>query len=273
MFKVSLVLLLQRRPDRLLIEPTGLAALSGILDTLEQPGIQEAVDVRSVICIMDPTRLEEALRREEIQDQVEAADILLANRSDLASQQQLDSFYHWSNHLFPKKMLVSLVVKGKIPLDYLNLISDRKNAISTSGHRHGTDHEESDVHGKQESDTSSQLVSKDIICNDTQPIVPLYHHSEQISTLGWICLHTIVFDSERIFRWLSEIFDMSSCLRIKAVLRTSDGWRGFNFVNGCKNVEPNGYRRDSRLEILFQNDTFPTMEYLENHLRDCIVLN
>ena len=31
MFEVSLVLLLQRRPQRLLIEPTGLAALSGIL--------------------------------------------------------------------------------------------------------------------------------------------------------------------------------------------------------------------------------------------------
>ena len=35
MFDMSLVLLLQRRPDRLLIEPTGLAALSGILNTLD----------------------------------------------------------------------------------------------------------------------------------------------------------------------------------------------------------------------------------------------
>jgi len=42
MFEVSLVMLLQRRPVRLLIEPTGLAALPGILDTLNRPGIREA---------------------------------------------------------------------------------------------------------------------------------------------------------------------------------------------------------------------------------------
>ena len=53
MFEMSLVLLLQRRLDRLLIEPTGLAALSGILDTLDRPGICEAIDVRSVLCLLD----------------------------------------------------------------------------------------------------------------------------------------------------------------------------------------------------------------------------
>ena len=70
MFKVSLVLLLQRRPDRLLIEPTGLAALSGILDTLDQPRIRASVDIQSIICLMDPTRLTESLEREEIRDQI-----------------------------------------------------------------------------------------------------------------------------------------------------------------------------------------------------------
>ena len=59
MFEVSLGLLLQRRPARLLIEPTGLAALSGILDTLDQPGVREAVDVRSVLCLLDPALFEE----------------------------------------------------------------------------------------------------------------------------------------------------------------------------------------------------------------------
>ena len=42
MFEVSLVRLLRRRPDRLLIEPTGLAAVSGILEALGRAGIREA---------------------------------------------------------------------------------------------------------------------------------------------------------------------------------------------------------------------------------------
>lgn len=57
MFEASLVLLLQRRPDRLLIEPTGLAALSGILDTLAHPSLRDAVDLRSVVCLLDPRKI------------------------------------------------------------------------------------------------------------------------------------------------------------------------------------------------------------------------
>ena len=45
MFEVSLLLLLQRAPDRLIIEPTGLATLSGILDMLARWDLgPEAVD-------------------------------------------------------------------------------------------------------------------------------------------------------------------------------------------------------------------------------------
>ena len=79
--KCLLVMLLQRKPDRLLIEPTGLAALSGILDTLDRSGIRESVDVRSVICLLDPSRFEDDLKRDEVRDQVDAADVLwLAGR-------------------------------------------------------------------------------------------------------------------------------------------------------------------------------------------------
>jgi len=59
MFDVSLVLLLRQRPDRLLIEPTGLAALSRVLDTLNRLGIRKAVDVRSIVWLFDPARFRE----------------------------------------------------------------------------------------------------------------------------------------------------------------------------------------------------------------------
>ena len=36
MFEVSLAILLKEKPDRLLIEPTGLGAVSGILNTLTE---------------------------------------------------------------------------------------------------------------------------------------------------------------------------------------------------------------------------------------------
>ena len=113
-FEVSLVVMLQRRPDRLIIEPTGLAALSGILDTLDKPGIQESVDVRSVVCLLTQQKFSESLLREEVQDQVEAADVLLASRSDLATTDQLEKFHAWTDSIFPAKKCVDQIVHGRI---------------------------------------------------------------------------------------------------------------------------------------------------------------
>ncbi|MEO1172676.1 MAG: GTP-binding protein, partial [Myxococcota bacterium] len=77
MFEVELVLLLRQRPDRLLIEPTGLATVSGILETLGRDGIREAVDLRSVVCLLDPRNLDAASFTVELSDQVDAADVLV----------------------------------------------------------------------------------------------------------------------------------------------------------------------------------------------------
>ena len=134
MFEVSLVLLLQRRPARLLIEPTGLAALSGILDTLDRPGIREAVDVRSVVCLLDPAQLSEALLREEVQDQVEAADVLLASRSDLATPVQLEAFAAWSSELFPPKLHTGQLEHGRLPHTTLDMITNRQSTVNRGGH-------------------------------------------------------------------------------------------------------------------------------------------
>ena len=89
-FEVSLVRLLQRRPDRLLIEPTGLATLSGIIETLNRPGIAESIDLRSIVCLLDPARLKDFTPRNHVQDQIEASDILLATHTDLASPRTVD---------------------------------------------------------------------------------------------------------------------------------------------------------------------------------------
>lgn len=149
MFEVSLVLLLQRKPDRLLIEPTGLAALSGILDTLDRPGIREAVDVRSVVCLLDPSRFREDILHEEVADQVEAADVLLASKADLASTTQLESFYNWANALFPPPRHIAQVQQGKIPLNFLDLVKNRRVAPLRAGHGHGTDHPAKHEHKHQ----------------------------------------------------------------------------------------------------------------------------
>lgn len=125
MFEMSLVMLLQRRPDRLLIEPTGLATLTGIIETLESPGIRDAVDLRSVITLIDASRLEERNATPEEQDQVAAADILLANHVDRATPDSIEAFLETSRRAFPPRAHVGTVDHARIPPELLDLVRDR----------------------------------------------------------------------------------------------------------------------------------------------------
>ena len=296
MFEVSLVMMLQRRPDRLLIEPTGLAALSGILDILDRTGIREAVDVRSIVCLLDPARIEEAKSRKEVQDQVQGADILLANRSDLATSEQLDSFHSWANAFFPPKRHINQIEQGKVSLAILDLVCKREDAVIRGGHQHGTDHahdhhehhdhahddhhhdhhehhdHDHEHHDHEEHEhTHDEKHSKEEICDASRPILSRCHRSEVASTVGWICWEGLVFDAERVSCWLSRLSHLPGARRTKAVLHTNEGWWGFNFVGRIEELQPTAYRRDSRIEVVIDGGAYPDTELLEKELRDCLV--
>lgn len=283
MFEVSLIQLLQRRPDRLLIEPTGLAALSGIIETLEKKGIIEAVDIRSILCLLDPTKLKGSLERKETLDQIDSADIILASRSDLATPQQLDEFYSWADGLFPKKKMVAKIEQGCISTELLDLVSQRQIPVPTKGHSHGTEHHHEEHHHEEQHNHGvgrhhhekehhhDHHGVKEQYCSETHQIVNRTHISPVASTVGWICWNGLVFDAEKVSDWLNRITQVPGAIRTKAVLKTNEGWWSFNFVDRKEELRPNGYRRDSRIELIIEGGNIPDVEILEQGLQKCIV--
>jgi len=275
MFEMSLVLLLQRRPDRLLIEPTGLAALSGILDTLDRQGIRESVDVRSVVCLLDPGRLADDLLRDEVLDQVEAADVLLASRSDLATAEQLRAFNSWATGLFPSKRFVGHVERGGMAPALLDLGSNREAAVQRRGHRHEDvgahdHHTDNHVHGHDEQ--AKEMEPTLMTCDEAHPIQRRTHQSPHASTVGWVCWSGLLFDADRVAAWLRRLARLPGVRRTKAVLRTTEGWWGFNVADGVEEVRPSGYRRDSRIELVIEGALLPDTDALQQELRGCLPL-
>ena len=297
MFEVSLVLLLQRKPDRLLIEPTGLAALSGILDTLDRPGIRESVDVRSILCLLDPKRLETDCLRDEVKDQIEAADVLFASRADLTTPAEMDGFMAWANELFPPKRHVQAIEHGEVALDILDLVAEREVPVDRAGHQHGTDHHhDHDAHGSHHhhdhghhghdvhshdghhqhhgSNTDGEDATQghdEVTCDASHPMLRRVHLSPTASTVGWIFWHEWIFQSDRVSRWVSDLAQRPKVLRTKAVLRTEQGWHGYNLTEGVEEIRPTGYRRDSRLEFIVDGDDVPDIEWVEDSLRACLL--
>lgn len=271
MFDVSLVLLLQRRPDRLLIEPTGLATVSGILDTLARRGIREAVDVRSVIALLDPARLHKDLERPEVKDQIDAADVLLANRTDLAGVDNLRAFDDWSRDIFPPKRFVGRTERGRIEMHLLDLVADR-SANEASDRAEPGHHHHEHAHGTKALDSPhSSDPGEEVRCDQTTPIVQRVHRSPVASTIGWIVYKDLTFDADRVAAWLHTLSAEPGVRRVKAVVRTEDGWTGFNLTEDVAQTGPTGHRRDSRLELVVERDPPPDVNELEQSLRACLV--
>jgi len=268
LFEISLAMLLQKDPDRLLIEPTGLAALSGILDSLDRESVREKVDIRSTICLLDPATADRDRQREEVGDQIEAADVLLANRCDLATAEQLEAFSTWAHSLFPHKRHVGHIEQGQIEAELLDLVADRKMVAPRADYRHGTDHPHY-ADTQVVSQASSAL--EEPKCDASQSIVRRCHISPVTSTIGWVCWKELVFDTEQAARFLAELTRLPDAQRTKAVLRTDDGWWSFNFTRGTREARPTAYRRDSRIEVVIQGDDIADLDALEEALRQSLL--
>lgn len=110
----------QQRPDRLFVEPTGLAHPAAIVDLLRSPGLAEHVEPRGVIVLLDPRRLRPA--DPLFRDLVSAADVLVGHRADECTEAQLDAFRAFAASLWPPPARVVVASHGALPAEVLDAI-------------------------------------------------------------------------------------------------------------------------------------------------------
>ncbi|MFG1491887.1 GTP-binding protein, partial [Oceanospirillum sp. HFRX-1_2] len=114
------------KPDRLIIEPTGIGHPAGILDTLTSETFAPVLDVRAVICLVDPRAIEDPRVQEHeiFQDQLSLSDILVLNKTDLATEAQTTRFERAALGMFPPKQRVVRAEQGQIDMSLLALGRD-----------------------------------------------------------------------------------------------------------------------------------------------------
>ena len=99
------------RPDRLVIEPTGLASPDTLAQVFASPSVRSIVLVDSIITVLDATRF--ALVRDHLGDffpqQVRDADLVLVNKTDTASEAQRQDARTWARGLNPEAAIVDSV--------------------------------------------------------------------------------------------------------------------------------------------------------------------
>jgi G3E family GTPase len=127
----------QHRPDRILIEPSGLGHPAQVLDTLSGPLYADTLAVHATVCLMDARHLSSPRHREHqnFQDQIHLSDILVANKADLYTADDFQAFEDFAAQLIPAKDKIACVERGMVDTAWLDLgRSDGRQAAFPEAH-------------------------------------------------------------------------------------------------------------------------------------------
>lgn len=228
--KVALVRLLREvKPERLLVEPTGLARPAAILDTLRSPGIREAVSLRATIGLVDPRRMHDPRFRDRDGwlEQWQVSDLLVANHADEATEAELDAFRAEAEASWPPKLQVAVTSHGRLDPAWLDL---------------------------RPPDRPFQL--------------PLPHGTDDAAARGWGWPPSTVFDRERLERALQVLVRPGAALpqgalRVKGLFRTPGAWLLVNGTADTLSYRAIDHRRDSRVEVIAPPQPPPDWDAVE----------
>ncbi len=263
---MSLVMLLQRsKPDRVIIEPTGIGHPTGILDTLRSEPFAEALDIKATVCLVDPRSLEDprVLSNEIFQDQINIADVLVINKIDLASAELVGEMKQRGSAMFPPKAAVIESIQGDFGLDVLDLIAAHNVPTYPKSHTHQEPAHEHEHEGEGEGEGEGEQQS----LKQPEPHQPRLEMGEGFGhfSYGWLFHPDDIFDLDKLSLWC---YQQSQIERIKGAVRIGQQWILLNQILGEQVTSPLAWRRDSRIELISAQalDT----EQLRRQLLDCL---
>lgn len=88
-------------PDRIFVEPTGIARPADVIDTLRRAPFADRISIGPLIVVVDAHQVGSGQAPAHVVEQAAAADVLVVNRIDTASKTELEAVRSWSASLWP----------------------------------------------------------------------------------------------------------------------------------------------------------------------------
>ncbi|MGO2159832.1 MAG: CobW family GTP-binding protein [Vibrio toranzoniae] len=230
---VGINALLRQKPDRLLIEPTGLGHPKQVIATLTSEQYTPYVDLKATLGLVDPRNLsnEKYTSNQNFNDQLDSADVILGTKVDLAHSEDIDVFNDWVTDQTPAKVFHKLIHDGEVPLEVLDI--ERVYGTASS-------HIEAHHHDHAEQEPQFQL-------SPGEAFIRKENKGQGYFSCGWLFGAEYKFDFDALFSMLSDL----TAERVKAVVNTDQGCYAFNVANQVVSVNEitlDGF--ESRLEVI-----------------------
>ncbi|MUK39714.1 GTP-binding protein [Aliivibrio fischeri] len=227
---VGINALLRQKPDRLIIEPTGLGHPKKIIAILQSENYEKYIDLKATIGLVDPRNLSEEkyVSNQNFNDQLGISDVVVATKMDMVSDYDECLFDSWAKELStqPKTAKIN---HGDLPQSWLD--EDRTIELTIEEHHHH--HAEQDI--------------VEMALEPGQKFCRKENKGQGYVSCGWFFGAESVFDFEELFSMLSDL----NAERIKAVMNTDKGCYAFNVANRVVSVNQLSIEgMESKLEVI-----------------------
>jgi G3E family GTPase len=244
-------LLATAKPDRLLIEPSGLGHPKEVVSVLSASHYQEVLDLRHTITLIDARKVSDKryIEHDCFIQQLDIADVIVANKADLYDVddlKNLKSFLKNNSHLQDKPIYP--VSHAELSRDWLT----GKGKNSQPDHHHHNH--------ANDSQTSLPLPG-----NDNFPesgFLSVENQGEGFVSYGWLFKPEFTFCENKLYELLLGI----EVDRLKAVFITEQGVIGYNKVDDVLTQINLDEASESRIELIALDER-PLTDY-QNQIQE-----
>ena len=279
-FTVAVTQLLRRaKPDRLIIEPSGLGHPGRVHDALQDEHLGKVLRIAATIALVDMTQVARGgalVESEAFEDQVNCADVVVGAKGDVASAADQCRFTDWAQALYPPKLAVHVIARGELAVDVLDTPLDEGDGwvmckpAPMSSHAHaatdlaarlaaklnatGTQPAATNAPGGDESNGADPANESRAGESRGRP-ARVVGGTEEFATFGLLFHRDDVFDRASLARGFESLAGEAKVVRFKGVVRVGATEWVAPFVDaasGTVRLDPVAWRRDSRIEVIVE---------------------
>nr|WP_227686412.1 GTP-binding protein [Psychrobacter sp. NG27] len=274
-------LLSDHHPQRLLIEPTGLAHPRELIRQLSASHWQTALKMQAVITVLSGVQWQQVKYRHHdgFQAHVRDADVLVVNRYDQLNAGEKQALIEWIATLNSQASIIWAVSEPmttditeasgvglakayaaalSTQLSKPSQVISAQRKVAIARPQRSTVSLQPQIHSLTMASSASTSIDESDTQISTYTDLPYrYHENQQDLTLaGWRLPASYMLNADELPNWLLALPNWQ---RIKGVVHTSDGWLQINFTPDSLTTSTVDAQPDSRLEIILQlEDTFDT---------------